>query len=78
MADVTSLLFLFLVPTMQYAQNHGDPYVIVPFIMSHVPPELKPTWPPVPWLVRKVLVPYMFARRHAGYAFPVVLTRDDR
>ncbi|EPQ59768.1 hypothetical protein GLOTRDRAFT_24705, partial [Gloeophyllum trabeum ATCC 11539] len=28
-----------------YAKTHGDPFLLVPFMRSHTPPELKDTWP---------------------------------
>ena len=50
-----------------YARSHGDPFLQVPFMRSHTAAEYKDYWPPMPWLLRKVVVPYVLARRHAGY-----------
>jgi hypothetical protein len=33
---------------------------------SHTPPEYKDLWPPMPWIVRKVVVPYVLAVRYSG------------
>jgi len=51
----------------KYAVNHGDPFVVVPFIRSHTLPEDKPYWPNLGWFLRAVLIPYVFAKRHSGY-----------
>ncbi len=42
-------------------------------ICSHTPPEYKDTWPPLPWFLRKVAIPYVLARKHAGYVHLVPL-----
>ena len=34
---------------------------------AHTPPAYKSVWPPMPWVLRRVVVPYVLARRHAGY-----------
>jgi hypothetical protein len=39
---------------------------MVSFVMSHTPPELKPTCLPFRWIVRWVLGLYVFPRRYAG------------
>jgi hypothetical protein len=35
---------------------------------SHTPAEYKDVWPAMPWVLRKVVIPYVLAKRHAGYA----------
>ncbi|EMD40167.1 hypothetical protein CERSUDRAFT_112377 [Gelatoporia subvermispora B] len=52
-----------------YSKNHADPFTVLPFMMSHTPPEFKGAFPapPLPWILRKVFIPYVFARRHSGY-----------
>ncbi|GJE85244.1 hypothetical protein PsYK624_013220 [Phanerochaete sordida] len=50
-----------------YARAHGDPFLQVPFMRSHTPAAYKECWPPMPWVLRKVVVPYVLALRHAGY-----------
>ncbi|GLB43618.1 putative hemerythrin HHE cation binding domain containing protein [Lyophyllum shimeji] len=50
-----------------YAKSHGDPFLLVPFMRSHTPGAIKDTWPGMPWILRKVVVPYMLAKRHSGY-----------
>ncbi|KAI0071411.1 hypothetical protein K474DRAFT_1669051 [Panus rudis PR-1116 ss-1] len=50
-----------------WAKSHGDPFLNVPFMRSHTPPELKEVFPAIPWLVRKVVIPYVLAKRHSGY-----------
>jgi hypothetical protein len=34
--------------------------------LSHTPPEYKDVWRPLPWILRKVLVPYVFAMKYSG------------
>ncbi|KAH9926345.1 hypothetical protein B0H21DRAFT_139849 [Amylocystis lapponica] len=50
-----------------YAQKHGDPFLLVPFMRSHTPPEFKDSWPEMPWVLRKVVIPYALALRYRGY-----------
>ncbi|KAH0591376.1 hypothetical protein H2248_001454 [Termitomyces sp. 'cryptogamus'] len=50
-----------------YAKSHGDPFLLVPFMRSHTPAAIKDTWPSMPWIVRKVVVPYVLAKKHSGY-----------
>jgi hypothetical protein len=49
------------------AQKHGDPFLVLPFMISHIPPEHKAAFPEAGWFIKKVLVPYVFARRYSGY-----------
>ncbi|KXN85853.1 hypothetical protein AN958_10751 [Leucoagaricus sp. SymC.cos] len=51
----------------KYAQSHGDPFVLVPYMRSHTPPEFKDHWPPMPWVLHKLVIPYVLTRRHAAY-----------
>ncbi|KAF9445419.1 hypothetical protein P691DRAFT_805693 [Macrolepiota fuliginosa MF-IS2] len=51
----------------KYAQSHGDPFILVPYMRTHTPPEFKDVWPPMPWVLRKVVIPYVLARRYSGY-----------
>ncbi|KAF5359578.1 hypothetical protein D9756_003160 [Leucocoprinus leucothites] len=51
----------------KYAQSHGDPFILVPYMRSHTPPEFKDFWPPMPWVLRKLVIPYVLARRYSGY-----------
>ncbi|GBE86103.1 hypothetical protein SCP_0806270 [Sparassis crispa] len=50
-----------------YARSHGNVTLLVPYMRSHTVPEMKDIWPPMPWALRKVLIPYMIALRHSGY-----------
>jgi len=50
-----------------YAKSHADLYIAVPFMTCHTPPEEKPHWPPFPWILKKLFIPYVFARRYSGY-----------
>ena len=34
--------------------------------ISHTPPEFKDSWPPLPWFLRKILVPYVFGMYYSG------------
>ena len=38
----------------------------LPFLTTHITPELRGEWPRIPWFVRKVLLPAVFARRYPG------------
>ncbi|EKM53128.1 uncharacterized protein PHACADRAFT_259303 [Phanerochaete carnosa HHB-10118-sp] len=51
----------------KHAKNNGDPFLVVPYMRSHTPPEYKDIWPPMPWILRKVAVPYLLAKKHSGY-----------
>ncbi|KAI0659127.1 hypothetical protein C8Q70DRAFT_152040 [Cubamyces menziesii] len=51
----------------KHAKSHGDPFLAVPYMRSHTPPEYKEIWPPIPWILRKLVVPYMLAKKHSGY-----------
>ncbi|KAI0659133.1 hypothetical protein C8Q70DRAFT_152163 [Cubamyces menziesii] len=52
---------------VEHAKNNGDPFIVVPYMRSHTPPEYKDIWPPIPWVLRKVVVPLVLAKRHSGY-----------
>ncbi|KAI0324080.1 hypothetical protein GY45DRAFT_466949 [Cubamyces sp. BRFM 1775] len=52
---------------VKHAKSNGDPFIVVPFMRSHTPPEYKDIWPPMPWVLRKVVVPMMLAKRYSGY-----------
>jgi hypothetical protein len=51
---------------MKYVKSHGDPFLNGPYMRSHTPPELKELWPPLPWVVRRLAIPYGLALRHSG------------
>ncbi|EGO04218.1 hypothetical protein SERLA73DRAFT_173661 [Serpula lacrymans var. lacrymans S7.3] len=50
-----------------YAKANGDPFILVPFMMSHTAPEFKDSWPQMPWVLRSIVIPYVLAVRHYGY-----------
>ncbi|GJF00456.1 hypothetical protein PsYK624_167440 [Phanerochaete sordida] len=50
----------------KHAKGNGDPFLVVPFMRSHTAPEFKDVWPPMPWVLRKVAVPYLLAKRYSG------------
>jgi len=52
---------------MVYIRAHSDKYVTLPFMRCHTPPELKEIWPPFPWIVKRLVVPWMLAPKNAGY-----------
>ncbi|KAF8532743.1 hypothetical protein JB92DRAFT_2687030 [Gautieria morchelliformis] len=57
-----------LIDTLEkHAKSAGNPFVLVPYMRSHTPPEYKDLWPPMPWIVRKFVVPYVLAVRYSGY-----------
>lgn len=41
--------------------------VLINTSRSHTPPEYKEIWPPMPWIVRKFVVPYVLATWHSGW-----------
>ncbi|KAG5636307.1 hypothetical protein H0H81_008478 [Sphagnurus paluster] len=49
-----------------YAKAHGDPFLLVPFMRSHTPAAIKDTWPSMPWVLRKMVIPYILAKKHSG------------
>ncbi|KAF7795627.1 hypothetical protein EIP86_006792 [Pleurotus ostreatoroseus] len=49
-----------------FARAHANPWLQLPFMTSHNPPEFKSSWPPLPWALKKVLIPYVFAMRNSG------------
>ncbi|KAJ7634743.1 hypothetical protein FB45DRAFT_909731 [Roridomyces roridus] len=52
---------------MVYIRAHSDKYTTLPYLRTHTPPELKEVWPPFPWFVKRVVVPWFLAPKHAGY-----------
>lgn len=53
----------------KHAKANGDPFLVVPFMRSHTTPEYKDIWPAMPWILRKVAIPYILAKKHSGYDF---------
>ncbi|KAG6901359.1 hypothetical protein C0995_012972 [Termitomyces sp. Mi166 len=51
-----------------YAKSHGDPFLLIPFMRSHTPAAIKDTWPSMPWILRKLIIPYVLAKKHSGYS----------
>jgi len=52
---------------MVYIRAHSEKYITLPFLRCHTPPELKEIWPPFPWIVKRIVVPWFLAPTHAGY-----------
>ncbi|KAJ7126069.1 hypothetical protein C8R44DRAFT_874446 [Mycena epipterygia] len=52
---------------MVYIRAHSEKYITLPFMRCHTPPELKEIWPPFPWVVKRLVVPWILAPKHAGY-----------
>lgn len=52
---------------MVWIRAHSDKYITLPFMRCHTPPELKESWPPFPWIVKRFVVPWLLAPTHAGY-----------
>ncbi|KAJ3535458.1 hypothetical protein NM688_g6973 [Phlebia brevispora] len=50
-----------------YAKSHANPFLQVPYMRSHIPAEYKDVWPPLPWVLKKVIIPYVLAKRYSGY-----------
>ncbi|KAH9849415.1 hypothetical protein C2E23DRAFT_737468 [Lenzites betulinus] len=51
----------------KHAKANGDPFLVVPYMRSHTEPDYKNIWPPMPWVLRKLVIPYMLAKKHSGY-----------
>ncbi|KAK9316087.1 hypothetical protein V1522DRAFT_420719 [Lipomyces starkeyi] len=49
----------------KYVMRHENPVMTLPFVRSHTPPEYK-SWPPLPWVIKKLLLP-LLVLRHSGY-----------
>ncbi|KAJ7485427.1 hypothetical protein FB451DRAFT_1229734 [Mycena latifolia] len=52
---------------MVYIRAHSEKYITLPFMRCHTPPELKEIWPPFPWIVKRVVVPWFLAPKYSGY-----------
>ncbi|KAF7325853.1 hypothetical protein MKEN_00436000 [Mycena kentingensis (nom. inval.)] len=50
---------------MVWIRAHSDKYVTLPFMRCHTPPELKEVWPPFPWILKRVVIPWFLAPKHA-------------
>ncbi|THG99462.1 hypothetical protein EW026_g2899 [Hermanssonia centrifuga] len=50
-----------------HAKSSGNPFLQVPYMRSHTAPEFKDSWPPMPWVLRKVVIPFMLAKRYSGF-----------
>ncbi|KAK9234253.1 hypothetical protein V1525DRAFT_72747 [Lipomyces kononenkoae] len=50
----------------KYSLAHQDPFVALPFIVGHTPPEYR-SWPRLPWMVANVILPQIIARKHSGW-----------
>ena len=44
--------------------GRASPWIDLPYALAHTPPTSP--WPPLPWLVKKVLGPHVFGRKYAG------------
>ncbi|KAK9368276.1 hypothetical protein V1509DRAFT_623592 [Lipomyces kononenkoae] len=49
----------------KYVIKHDNPVLVLPFVRSHTPEEYK-SWPPLPWVIEKLLLP-LLVLRHRGY-----------
>ena len=56
----------FLVRLEKDIVKEADMWSGLPFAVSHTPPEARIEWPPPPWLLKSVLLPYVFAWRYSG------------
>ncbi|KAH8119475.1 hypothetical protein DFH11DRAFT_1565247 [Phellopilus nigrolimitatus] len=67
-AGVTETEMVKMINEMEkHAKGQGDPYLKVPYMCSHIPPEYKAVWPGLHWFLRKFVVPYGVAMRYSGY-----------
>jgi len=62
-AELTKLI----AELMTYAKNHGNPFLVLPFMNSHIDPKFRSVWPAFPWVLSKVIVPWVMAMRYSGY-----------
>ncbi|KAI0090461.1 hypothetical protein BDY19DRAFT_940269 [Irpex rosettiformis] len=51
----------------KHAVESADQWTVLPFMRGHTQPEFKDTWPVLPWFLRKVVIPYILAKRYSGY-----------
>ncbi|CAL1714138.1 unnamed protein product [Somion occarium] len=56
-----------LADMIAWSKYNGSPFLTLPFMRAHVPPEFKDHWPKMPWFLRKILIPWIFAFPHSGY-----------
>ncbi|KAJ6624193.1 hypothetical protein B0H10DRAFT_749542 [Mycena sp. CBHHK59/15] len=52
---------------MVYIRAHSDKFVTLPFMRSHTPPELKEFWPQFPWVLKRIVIPYILASKYTAY-----------
>jgi len=52
---------------MVFVRAQGNGNLVVPFLRSHTPPELKEIWPPFPWIMKRIIIPYMLSWKYSGY-----------
>ncbi|KAK7204967.1 hypothetical protein BZA70DRAFT_278768 [Myxozyma melibiosi] len=50
----------------KYSKTKSDPFTTFVYMRCHTPPKYK-GFPPLPWFVRAVLVPWVFGSKHWGY-----------
>ena len=44
----------------------ASPWLDLPYARGHTAPRAREEFPPLPWFLRSVLVPYVFARKYSG------------
>ncbi|PVF94323.1 hypothetical protein CPB86DRAFT_789162 [Serendipita vermifera] len=49
---------------LKHIKEQANPFVIHVQVLGHLPPNVQ--WPPMPWFVKKILVPWVFYWKHSG------------
>ncbi|KZP17863.1 hypothetical protein FIBSPDRAFT_893935 [Athelia psychrophila] len=52
---------------VKFAVSHDNPFLSIPFVLTHTPPNLKEAWPEVPWILKNIIAPYILHWRYRGY-----------
>ncbi|KZP17864.1 hypothetical protein FIBSPDRAFT_933788 [Athelia psychrophila] len=52
---------------VKFAIAHSGPWTALPFGLTHVPPNLKASFPEIPWVMKWIATPYILHWRYRGY-----------
>ncbi|RUS29101.1 hypothetical protein BC938DRAFT_481065 [Jimgerdemannia flammicorona] len=56
----------------EHSRTHGDSTITLPFLVMHTAPEDRP-WPPAPWFVRTIILPWVLYPKHKRYVDRLVI-----
>ena len=54
----------FLAGFQKEIVRNADPWTDLPYAVTHTPPSV--AWPPLPWVLRRVFIPFVFRWRYSG------------